>query len=90
MGFDEERDDVRGKHISDSDEYDYLQDWNETIVKKVDDNNDDIKKINEYLLHIARIIDYPSLNISECLIQIDDIGKELNSKIKYSKSMRPT
>lgn len=90
MGFDEERDDVRGKHISDSDEYDYLQDWNENIVKKVDDKNDDIKKINEYLLHIARIIDYPSLNISEYLIQIDNIGKELSSKIKYSKSMRPT
>ena len=42
----------------------YLQDWNETIVKKVDDKNDDIKKINEYLLHIARII-----WISHCILK---------------------
>jgi len=97
LGFEEEPNgkgegEGEGKHreIEIENNNDYLQDWNETIVKKVDDKNDDIKKINEYLLHIARIIDYPSLNISEYLIQIDNIGKELSSKIKYSKSMRPT
>jgi regulator of sirC expression with transglutaminase-like and TPR domain len=93
LGFEEEekKDDRRGKYNSNSDsDNEYLQDWNETIVKKIDDKNDDIKKINEYLLHIARIIDYPSLNIAQYLSQIDEMGKELSSKIKYSKSMRPT
>lgn len=97
MGFEgiKERDKYKDRERksdidNDANDNDYLQDWNETIVKKVDDKNDDIKKINEYLFHIARIIDYPNLNISEYLIKIDEIGKELISKIKYSKSMRPT
>ncbi|VFJ14085.1 SirB1 family protein [Candidatus Nitrosocosmicus franklandus] len=97
MGFEgiKERDKYKDRERksdidNDTNDKDYLQDWNETIVKKVDDKNDDIKKINEYLFHIARIIDYPNLNISEYLIKIDEIGKELSSKIKYSKSMRPT
>lgn len=93
MGFEGTDDGDKYNKYRDKDndiDNDYIQDWNENIVKKVDDKNDDVKKINEYLLHIARIVDYPNLNVSEYLTQIDEIGKELNSKIKYSKSMRPT
>ena len=93
MGFegtDEGRDKYKDRDRVIDIDNDYLQDWNKTIVKKVDDKNDGIRKINEYLLHTARIIDYPNLNVSEYLTKIDEIGKELSSKIKYSKSMRPT
>jgi regulator of sirC expression with transglutaminase-like and TPR domain len=68
---------------------DYLKDWNENIVSKVD-NNDSIERINEYVLHIARIIDYPDLKVSKYLAQIDEMGKEIGAKIKSPKTMRPT
>lgn len=70
-------------------EKDYLQDWKETVIEKVQEN-DDIVKITEYVLHIARIIDYPNLKISEYMNIMNDMGKELTSQIKYTKSMRPT
>ncbi|CAN5847709.1 SirB1 family protein [soil metagenome] len=70
-------------------EKDHLQDWKETVIEKVQEN-DDIVKITEYVLHIARIIDYPNLKISEYMNNMNEMGKELTSQIKYTKSMRPT
>lgn len=70
-------------------EKDYLQDWKETVIEKVQEN-DDIVKITECVLHIARIIDYPNLNISEYMNMMNEMGKELTSQIKNTKSMRPT
>lgn len=70
-------------------EKDYLQDWKETVIEKVQEN-DDIVKITEYVLHIARIIDYPNVRISEYMNIMNEMGKELTSQIKYTKSMRPT
>lgn len=84
-GTDEGRDKYKDRDRVIDIDNDYLQDWNKTIVKKVDDKNDGIRKINEYLLHTARIIDYPNLNVSEYLTQIDEIGKELSSKIKFTQ-----
>lgn len=71
------------------DKEDYLKDWKETVIDKVQEN-DDIIKITEYVLHIARIIDYPDLKISDYMNMIDEMGKELKSQIKNAKSMRPT
>jgi regulator of sirC expression with transglutaminase-like and TPR domain len=71
------------------DKEDYLKDWRETVIDKVQEN-DDIPKITEYVLHIARIIDYPDLKISDYMNMIDEMGKELKSQIKNAKSMRPT
>ena len=71
------------------DKEDYLKDWKETVIDKVQEN-DDILKITEYVLHIARIIDYPDLKISDYMNMIDEMGKELKSQIKNAKSMRPT
>jgi regulator of sirC expression with transglutaminase-like and TPR domain len=68
---------------------DYLEDWKETVIDKVQEN-DDIVKITEYVLHIARIIDYPNLKISEYMNMMNEMGKELTSQIKNTKSMRPT
>lgn len=71
------------------DKEDYLKDWKETVIDKVQEN-DDIIKITEYVLHIARIIDYPDLKISDYTNMMDEMGKELKSQIKNAKSMRPT
>ena len=71
------------------DKEDYLKDWKETVIDKVQ-QNDDIIKITEYVLHIARIIDYPDLKISDYMNMMDEMGKELKSQIKNAKSMRPT
>jgi regulator of sirC expression with transglutaminase-like and TPR domain len=71
------------------DKEDYLKDWKETVIDKVQEN-DDILKITEYVLHIARIIDYPDLKISDYMNMMDEMGKELKSQIKNTKSMRPT
>ena len=70
-------------------EKDYLEDWKETVIEQVQEN-DDIVKITEYVLHIARIIDYPNLKISEYMSMMNEMGKELTSQIKNTKSMRPT
>lgn len=70
-------------------EKDYLEDWKETVIEQVQEN-DDIVKITEYVLHIARIIDYPNLKISEYMNMMNEMGKELTSQIKNTKSMRPT
>jgi regulator of sirC expression with transglutaminase-like and TPR domain len=71
------------------DKGEYLQDWKETVIEKVQES-DDIVKITEYVLHIARIIDYPNLKISEYMSTMNEMGKELNSQIKNPRSMRPT
>ena len=68
---------------------DYLEDWKETVIEKIQEN-DDIVKIIEHVLHIARIIDYPNLKISEYMNMMNEMGKELTSQIKDTRSMRPT
>jgi len=70
-------------------EKDYLTDWKETVIEKVQEN-DDIVKITEHVLHIARIIDYPNLKISEYMNMMNEMGKELTGQIKNTKGMRPT
>jgi len=70
-------------------EKDYLEDWKETVIDKVQEN-DDIVNITEHVLHIARIIDYPNLKISEYMNMMNEMGKELTGQIKNTKGMRPT
>jgi len=68
---------------------DYLEDWKETVIEKIQEN-DDIVNITEHVLHIARIIDYPNLKISEYMNMMNEMGKELTGQIKNTKGMRPT
>jgi regulator of sirC expression with transglutaminase-like and TPR domain len=70
-------------------EKDYLEDWKKTVIDKVQEN-DDIVNITEHVLHIARIIDYPNLKISEYMNMMNEMGKELTDQIKNTKGMRPT
>jgi regulator of sirC expression with transglutaminase-like and TPR domain len=67
----------------------YLKDWKETVIDKLQ-KNDDIIKITEHVLHVARIIDYPTLKISEYMNMMSEMGNELTSQIKNANSMRPT
>ena len=68
--------------------HDYLIDWNENVVTKINER-EDIKEISEYVLHIARIVNYPDLCIKKYLKQIEELGEELKLKIDF-KNMRPT
>lgn len=86
MGFEDNNNNNNDKQ---KDHHHYLQDWNETTIKKMNEN-DNIVKISEYVLHIARIVDYPDLKVSEYMSKIEETGEELRSKIKNPKSMRPT
>jgi len=70
-------------------EKDYLEDWKKTVIDKVQEN-DDIVNITEHVLHIARIIDYPNLKISEYMNMMNEMGKELTGQIKNTKGLRPT
>lgn len=66
-----------------------IKDWEKNVVIKVNEN-ENIKEISEYALHIARIINYPDLSIEHYLKQIEEIGEELKRRIKNPKAMRPT
>ncbi len=67
---------------------DYLVDWKENVVTKLNER-ECIKEISEYVLHIARIVNYPDLCIKKYLKLMEDLGEELRLKIDV-KNMRPT
>jgi regulator of sirC expression with transglutaminase-like and TPR domain len=70
--------------------YNYLiKDWEKNVVIKLNEK-ENIKEISEYILHIAKIINYPDLSIEHYMKQIEEIGEELKRKIKNPKVMRPT
>jgi regulator of sirC expression with transglutaminase-like and TPR domain len=66
-----------------------IKDWEKSVVKKVNEK-ETIKEISEYALHLARIINYPNLNIDYHIKQIEEIGEELKRRIKNPKGLRPT
>lgn len=68
---------------------DYLKDWQSSVISHLNES-EDITVISEYMLHIARIIDYPDLSISQYMNQMEKIGNELKANIKNAKGMRPT
>ena len=63
---------------------DYLVDWKENVVTKLNER-EGIKEISEYVLQIARIVDYPDLCIKKYLKQMEDLGEELRLKIDVKK-----
>ena len=66
-----------------------IKDWEKNVVIKLNEK-ENIKEISEYILHIAKIINYPDLSIDYYMKQIEEIGEELKRKIKNPKVMRPT
>jgi regulator of sirC expression with transglutaminase-like and TPR domain len=65
-----------------------IEDWRSSVVTHVT-SSDDTDRLAEYALHLARILAYPSLDISGLLSSIDTMGQEVALMLKKSGSMPP-
>jgi len=65
-----------------------IEDWRSSVVTHVT-SSDDIDRLAEYALHLARILAYPSLDISGLLSSIDTMGQEVALMLKKSGNMPP-
>ena len=65
-----------------------IEDWRSSVVIHVT-SSDDTDRLAEYALHLARILAYPSLDISGLLSSIDTMGQEVALMLKKSGSMPP-
>src|ERR671925_166218 len=68
-----------------------IQDWKSSVVTYVT-SSDDIDRLAEYALHLARILAYPSLDVSATLTKIDAMGEEVAQILKKGANIprRPT
>ena len=65
-----------------------IEDWRSSVVTHVT-SSDDTDRLAEYALHLARILAYPSLDISGLLSSIDTMGQEVALMLKKSGNMPP-
>ncbi len=65
-----------------------IEDWRSSVVTHVT-SSDDTDRLAEYALHLARILAYPSLDISGLLSSIDTMGQEVALMLKKSGSTPP-
>ena len=65
-----------------------IEDWRSSVVIHVT-SSDDTDRLAEYALHLARILAYPSLDISGLLSSIDTMGQEVALMLKKSGNMPP-
>ncbi|HZB80132.1 MAG TPA: transglutaminase-like domain-containing protein [Nitrososphaera sp.] len=65
-----------------------IEDWRSSVVTHVT-SSDDTDRLAEYALHLARILAYPSLDISELLSSIDTMGQEVALMLKKSGNTPP-
>ena len=65
-----------------------IEDWRSSVVTHVT-SSDDTDRLAEYSLHLARILAYPSLDISGLLSSIDTMGQEVALMLKKSGNMPP-
>jgi regulator of sirC expression with transglutaminase-like and TPR domain len=65
-----------------------IEDWRSSVVTHVT-SSDDTDRLAEYALHLARILAYPSLDISGLLSSIDTLGQEVALMLKKSGNMPP-
>jgi regulator of sirC expression with transglutaminase-like and TPR domain len=66
-----------------------IQDWKNSVVKDIT-SSDDIDRLAEYSLHLARILAYPNLNVSTTLTMVDLMGHEVEQSVKKAGITRPT
>src|SRR5919206_2999272 len=66
-----------------------IQDWKSSVVKDLT-SSDDIGRLAEYALNLARILAYPGLNVADTLSKIDSIGMGVAQAIKKGGITRPT
>ena len=65
-----------------------IEDWRSSVVIHVT-SSDDTDMLAEYALHAARILAYPSLDISGLLSSIETMGKEVVLMLKKSGNIPP-
>ena len=65
-----------------------IQDWKNSVVTYVT-SSDDIYRLAEYVLHLARILAYPSLDVSANLSMIDVMGNEVAHILKKNVNISP-
>ena len=65
-----------------------IEDWRSSVVIHVT-SSDDTDRLAEYALHLARILAYPSLDVSGLLSSIDTMGQEVALMLKKSGNMPP-
>ncbi|MDQ3872840.1 MAG: transglutaminase-like domain-containing protein [Thermoproteota archaeon] len=65
-----------------------IQDWKSRVVTHIT-TSDDTDRLPEYALHLARILAYPSLDVSASLSQIDAMGQEVAQMLKKTANISP-
>ncbi|MCI0561230.1 MAG: transglutaminase-like domain-containing protein [Nitrososphaera sp.] len=67
-----------------------IEDWKNNVVKDIT-SSDDTDRLDEYALHLARILAYPDLDIKNNLARIDSMGREVTTMLKNASTpRRPT
>ncbi|MDQ3888582.1 MAG: transglutaminase-like domain-containing protein, partial [Thermoproteota archaeon] len=65
-----------------------IQDWRSSVVTYIT-SSDDTDRLAEYALHLARILAYPSLDVSALLASIDAMGQEVARILKKRGNIPP-
>ncbi len=65
-----------------------IQDWRSSVVTYIT-SSDDTDRLAEYALHLARILAYPSLDVSALLFSIDAMGQEVARVLKKRGNIPP-
>ncbi|MFL6309997.1 MAG: SirB1 family protein [Nitrososphaera sp.] len=66
----------------------WIQDWRSSVVTYIT-SSDDTDRLAEYGLHLARILAYPSLDVSEFLLSIDALGEDIARALKKGGNNPP-
>ena len=65
-----------------------IQDWRSSVVTYIT-SSDDTDRLAEYALHLARILAYPSVDVSALLSSIDAMGQEVAQVLKKRGNIPP-
>jgi regulator of sirC expression with transglutaminase-like and TPR domain len=65
-----------------------IQDWKSSVVTYIT-SSDDTDRLAEYALHLARILAYPSLDVSATLSRIDAMGQTVAQGLKKDVNISP-
>lgn len=67
---------------------DRVKDWQESVVKPVT-SSDEVGRLAEHALHLARILAYPDLDIKKTLEAMDEIGRQVAQALKKKATTTP-
>jgi regulator of sirC expression with transglutaminase-like and TPR domain len=65
-----------------------IQDWKSRVVTHIT-TSDDTDRLPEYALHLARVLAYPSLDVSASISQLDAMGQEVAQMLKKTANISP-